>query len=105
MIICRFLGNIFFDLFKRLPFFVSDVFGDGSCLLADLPGHALGQIGVIIDGSFFVGDAMWGTDAGPNAIGLLVQDNKKRYRKTHELLHKIAGRVEVIPSHVMEEYA
>lgn len=39
----------------------SDLFGDGSYLLVDLPGHARGQVGALVDGRVLLAaDAAWG---------------------------------------------
>src|SRR5690606_4620236 len=44
------------------------LFGDRSLLLIDLPGHALGQMGVATQGIFFVADAKWAADALPHPL-------------------------------------
>lgn len=41
----------------------ADLFGDGSYLLVDLPGHARGHLGALIEDSVLLaGDAAWGRD-------------------------------------------
>ncbi len=41
----------------------ADLFGDGSYLLVDLPGHAHGHLGALIEDSVLLaGDAAWGRD-------------------------------------------
>lgn len=40
-----------------------DLLGDGSYLLLDLPGHARGHMGALVEGqALLAGDASWGTD-------------------------------------------
>lgn len=49
--------------FLLVPFHIQDYWGDGSLLLVDLPGHAEGQLGFILnlefESIFYVADAYW----------------------------------------------
>ena len=41
----------------------ADLFGDGTYLLVDLPGHAAGHVGALVEGrALLAGDAAWGRD-------------------------------------------
>ncbi|AXH96059.1 MBL fold metallo-hydrolase [Ornithinimicrobium avium] len=45
-----------------------DLFGDGRYLLVDLPGHARGHLGALVEGTaLLAGDAAWGRDLLPAA--------------------------------------
>jgi glyoxylase-like metal-dependent hydrolase (beta-lactamase superfamily II) len=80
--------------------FVSiDLFGDKSLHLVDLPGHALGQMGVAIENTLFAADATWGGEAPPHPLGFLLQENAKLYRKTFAALQNL--RVRIIPTHTI----
>lgn len=84
--------------------FVSiDLFGDGSLHLIDLPGHALGQMGVATQDACFVADASWAAGALPHPLGFLLQENSKAYRKTFESVQNIP--IEIFPTHTIEAYA
>ena len=80
-----------------------DLFGDGSLHLIDLPGHALGQMGVATQDAFFVADAKWAADTLPHRLGFLLQHDSKAYRKTFESVQNIP--VEIFPTHIIEAYA
>lgn len=82
-----------------------DLFGDQSLCLIDLPGHALGQMGVAIQNSFFVADAKWGGEGLPHPLGFLLQEDTKNYRKTFELLQKPFPSIQIIPTHTIEDHA
>ena len=82
-----------------------DLFGDGTLHLVDLPGHALGQMGVVIPDTFFIADAKWKDDALPHALGFLFQQDSKVYRKTFEALHSIRSTIKIYPTHTIEDYA
>jgi glyoxylase-like metal-dependent hydrolase (beta-lactamase superfamily II) len=87
---------------QSFPFF--DLFQDGSFFLVDLPGHALGQMGVLTKTHFFVADAMWSLEALPHPLGIWIQENSKDYRDTFEKLQKMRSSIEIIPSHTIEPY-
>lgn len=80
-----------------------DLFGDGSFHLIDLPGHALGQMGVVTQDAFFVADAKWAKDALPHPLGFLLQANSKTYRETFESVHK--SPIAIFPTHTIEAHA
>ncbi len=82
-----------------------DLFGDGTLHLVDLPGHALGQMGVAIQDAFFVADAKWAADVLPHPLGFLLQENSKVYRKTFESIQNFASPIEVFPTHTIEAHA
>ncbi|WP_144872558.1 MBL fold metallo-hydrolase [Microbacterium sp. 1.5R] len=71
-----------------------DLFGDGSYLLVDLPGHADGHLGALVGGSVLLaGDAAWGSDLLADAPRLrtlprAVQFDADAYVRT---AHTIAG--------------
>lgn len=89
-----------------------DLFGDGSILLLELPGHADGQIGAIVTrnggGRFFlVSDACWVQEAWrdlrmPSNLTRLVHHDFSAYR---QMLHRLNGfqqkypDVVIVPSH------
>jgi glyoxylase-like metal-dependent hydrolase (beta-lactamase superfamily II) len=89
-----------------------DVFGDGSCFAVDLPGHARGQLGLVVRTEeectfFLVADACW-TRAGfvdevrPHPVTSLLFDDARQYHATlgrlAELHRRDAG-VVIVPSH------
>ncbi len=80
-----------------------DLFGDASLHLIDLPGHALGQMGVATQDAFFIADAKWAKDALPHPLGFLLQENSKAYRETFESIRNIP--IEVFPTHTIEAHA
>jgi glyoxylase-like metal-dependent hydrolase (beta-lactamase superfamily II) len=80
-----------------------DLFGDSSLHLIDLPGHALGQMGIATQDAFFVADAIWAADALPHPLSFLLQENFKAYRKTFESVQNIS--IEIFPTHTIETYA
>ncbi|MGD0665589.1 MAG: hypothetical protein ABSA17_07705 [Rhabdochlamydiaceae bacterium] len=81
-----------------------DLFGDGSLHLVDLPGHAIGQMGVAIQDAFFVADAKWGAAALPHKLGFLIQEDPKLYRTTFASLQNPIPRIKVIPTHTIEAH-
>ena len=89
---------------------IYDIFGDKSVLGVDLSGHAKGQLGIIIDDTFFVSDACWYSKAyrentpPPLWIRLLFGNNKE-YLKTLDNIHlffKNHPEFKIIPSHCNE---
>jgi glyoxylase-like metal-dependent hydrolase (beta-lactamase superfamily II) len=92
-----------------------DLLGDGSILGVELPGHALGQMGLFVcDESgrlfFFVADAAWLKQAivenrPPHRIANMLFPDPKAYRETladlhtHHLAHPDT---QVVPSHCDE---
>lgn len=91
-----------------------DVFGDQSIFAVELPGHARGQIGLLLqteDGAIFiVADAVWDSDSYryqqfAQPIASLILDNTSAYKKTVEKLHtyhRIYPEVTLIPFHCRE---
>jgi glyoxylase-like metal-dependent hydrolase (beta-lactamase superfamily II) len=84
----------------------ADLFGDGSYLVLDLPGHANGHVGAVIDHRIVLaGDAAWGSDligAAPRLRTLprLVQHDMVAYRETAARLQSLAAAgVRVVCSH------
>lgn len=83
-----------------------DLFGDGSYLVVDLPGHADGHVGALVEGRVLLaGDAAWGRDlldAAPKmkAVPRAVQNDFEAYRRTGEILAELAAAgIRVVCSH------
>lgn len=76
----------------------------------DLPGHALGQMGLSIGNTFFVADAAWSIESIenevlPNWLGLHIQHDPGAYIKTFKAicnLQKTDKEIRCIPTHVIE---
>lgn len=76
-----------------------DLFGDGSALLVDLPGHSTGQIGLYLPETprgalFLVADAAWSQDAiadlrPPPSLVTAMLGETGTYRRTLENLHRL----------------
>ena len=79
-----------------------DLFDDGSLFLVDLPGHALGQMGVATSNQFFVADAQWSAKGPPHPISFCLQDDSMAYRRTYEAIEKLHSRTEIFPNHEIE---
>lgn len=96
---------------KFLPFReIYDIFNDGSVVGIELSGHAKGQMGIIIDKTFFVSDACWYSKSyrenlpPPLWVRLLLCENKT-YLETLNKLHnfyKQHSDFKIIPSHCNE---
>ena len=88
-----------------------DLFGDGTVLLVDLPGHAAGHSGLWFDdGSgpvFLIADATWSSDALekgvlPPAVVTAWLGDDPAYRDTFARLHALGRQhphVRLVPSH------
>lgn len=83
-----------------------DLLGDGSYLVVDLPGHADGHFGALIDGRVLLaGDAAWGSDlihASGNlrALPRAVQHDTDLYAATARSLGELAASgIRVVCSH------
>lgn len=83
-----------------------DLFGDGSYLLVDLPGHAEGHVGALVDGrALLAGDAAWGRDllgasADLRAVPRAVQHDHAEYVRTAANLQRISDAgIRVVCSH------
>ncbi len=92
-----------------------DLFGDESVWAVPLPGHAVGQVGLIVRAGgaapmFLVADACWHSsayreDRPPHALANLLFADAAQYRATlHDLhtLHMHTPAVSVVPSHCDE---
>ncbi len=86
-----------------------DLFGDGSVILVDLPGHTPGSVGVLAHTEhgwiLIAGDAAWHElqiqhvrqkSAYP---GVLVDDDRDETYRTLQRLHLARHRVRIIPTH------
>lgn len=95
-----------------------DVFGDESVWAVELPGHAAGQVGLIVRASegqtyFLVADACWHSsayreDRPPHALTNLLFADPAQYRATlHGLhtLHTRAPALRLVPAHCEEARA
>ncbi len=94
-----------------------DLFGDGSLQLVQLPGHACGQIGLLVHTSrgplLFAADGAWLTQAirecrPPARLTNLIVDNAQAVRTTLEKLHifmQACPDVRIVPSHCPEAFA
>jgi glyoxylase-like metal-dependent hydrolase (beta-lactamase superfamily II) len=84
-----------------------DLFGDGSLLAVELPGHCPGHWGLWVSGqpeALFIGDAAWSIRAikdqqPPPAFTTGLLGDTEIYRQTLRDLKVVAARLEVIPSH------
>lgn len=77
-----------------------DLFSDQSLYLVDLPGHALGQIGVAMGNAFFVADALWGNfKTPPHFLGQLLQQNPAAYKTTFQKLQKLPPNIKLYSTH------
>jgi glyoxylase-like metal-dependent hydrolase (beta-lactamase superfamily II) len=90
-----------------VPFTCYDVSGDGSLIAVELPGHAAGQLGLVVDNEYYlVSDACWlknsheGNLHPHNAVQLLT-DNWSDYLSTLGKLHRLSGNssLKIVPSH------
>lgn len=83
-----------------LPFQSVDLFSDRSLYLVDLPGHTMGQMGVLTSEQFFVADALWSEKGRPHPLGFWIQEDPDAYKKTYETLHFL--NLPLIPTHIIE---
>jgi glyoxylase-like metal-dependent hydrolase (beta-lactamase superfamily II) len=94
-----------------------DLFGDGSLLAVELPGHAIGQLGLFVndegDRSYFlIADACWLSRAyqeliNPHPIANLIFADRSQYRDTLEKihrLHQLNPSVKIVPTHCLETW-
>ncbi len=89
-----------------------DIFGDGSIIAVELPGHATGQLGLFLTDAdnqtfFLIADACWLSRAyqnflTPHPIAKLIFSNQQEYvttlQKIHQL-HKLNPEIKIIPTH------
>lgn len=102
---------------KWRPFEVGwDLLGDQSLLAIDLPGHAIGQIGLAFENDegesiFLVADACWSRRAfrenlTPNLLGWIPQADCGAYRETLNKLNELHSRspeINIIPTHCEDD--
>lgn len=92
-----------------------DLFADGSVRVFDLPGHAAGQIGVLVqrspdDRAFLVADSVWTSriyrgNLKPTLPFRLLADSVRDVTTTQQRLHELHCRypdIEIIPTHCPE---
>ncbi len=94
-----------------------DLFGDGSLLLLRLPGHARGQLGLLLHTAagpaLLAADGAWLSRSirerrGPGRAGYLIADDARALDATLARLHAFAQarpEVTIIPTHCPESYA
>jgi glyoxylase-like metal-dependent hydrolase (beta-lactamase superfamily II) len=94
-----------------------DVFGDGALRLVALPGHAHGQVGMLVQTAeraiLLAADGAWLTRAirelrPPSPLTYLFIDDRRAVRETLRRLHDFARQqpeVALIPTHCPEAYA
>jgi len=93
-----------------------DLFGDGSLIAIPLPGHAAGQIGLLLSTAsaevLLCADAAWSSRAlrenrPPHPVAGLVMDDRAAYRVTFERLREWQAsdpELVVVPSHCREYF-
>src|SRR5699024_9544462 len=91
-----------------------DVFADGSIMAVDLPGHAVGQIGIIFQTKnrikFLCADAVWQSiqykkQIKSHPLMKLIADDRRALDESFNRVlqfHKQYPEVEIIPSHCRE---
>ncbi|MFE5321156.1 MBL fold metallo-hydrolase [Paenibacillus sp. NPDC056579] len=91
-----------------------DLFGDGSVIAVDVPGHAAGQIGILLStGSgdiFLCADAVWSSRAfrerrPPHWLAGFIMSSRSEYMKSFDNIvqvHKRYPELQLIPSHCSE---
>jgi glyoxylase-like metal-dependent hydrolase (beta-lactamase superfamily II) len=94
-----------------------DLFGDGSAVLVELPGHARGQLGLLARTEkgrvLFAADSVWLSASyrerrPPHWVTHLFLDDPRALRRTIDRLHDFARAnpdLAVIPSHCPEAFA
>ncbi len=95
---------------------IHDLWGDGSVRLVELPGHARGQFGMLVEAEqgplFFVADGCWLSrnyreNLPPHWLTHFLVDDKHAVRDTVARLHHFAKRnpgVTLIPTHCPETF-
>ena len=93
-----------------------DVFGDGSLIAVDLPGHATGQVGLFVQTGdetvFLSADACWTTrsyadNVLPARIAGAVFDSWDDYRTSLSRLHRfheLHPEIPILPSHCQQAW-
>lgn len=89
-----------------VPVTAADLLGDGSYLVVDLPGHADGHVGALVEQQVLLaGDAAWGSDLLDAASRLrtlpkAVQHDAEAYQRTARTLGGlVAAGVRIVCSH------
>lgn len=94
-----------------------DLFGDGSLLLLRLPGHARGQLGVLLHTArgryLLAADGAWTSQSireqrGPGRAGYMIADDRHALDATLAKLHAFAlanPEVRIVPTHCPESLA
>jgi len=104
---------------EYLPFkFGYQVFGDDSIIAVELPGHAVGHIGLFLkvnanERIFLVADACWTSEAylqliPPHPFAFLIMANKKAYLQTLRAIHDLhqhSPNIKIIPAHCEKTWA
>lgn len=89
-----------------------DLFGDGSIRLVDLPGHAPGMLGALVnvadEGTYFLcADACWSLDAiessgTPRGVHRRIASDKREQDETYRKLARLKSEMpdlQIVPSH------
>lgn len=91
---------------EGIPLRAADLFGDGSYLIVDLPGHADGHVGALVERRVLLaGDAAWGHDlleaaADMRPLPRTVQHDPDDYVRTSASLQMLAeAGLRVVCSH------
>jgi len=91
-----------------------DLFGDGSLIAVDIPGHAAGQIGLLLSTAehayFLCADAVWSSRAyrehrPPHPLAGLIMASRGQYRDSFARvcrLHRQYPDIRIVPSHCGE---
>ncbi len=89
-----------------VPLRAADLLGDGAYLVVDLPGHADGHVGALVEGRVLLaGDAAWGSDlleatGSMRRLPRLVQHDPERYAQTAATLRALADAgIRIVCSH------
>jgi len=96
--------------------FSYDLFGDGSLIAVDLPGHTTAQMGLYMRSDdqeyLLVADSCWMSrsireNVGPNFLTKIITKNSKQYMETLLCLHKLHlsdPSIKQVPSHCGEMF-
>lgn len=86
-----------------------DLFGDGSVVVVDLPGHTPGNVGVVLHTAsgwvLLAGDAAWhryqvdDIRQKSSYPGALVDEDRRETFRTLHRLHAVRNEVSVVPTH------
>ncbi|MEC4894928.1 MAG: MBL fold metallo-hydrolase [Oscillatoria sp. PMC 1051.18] len=94
-----------------------DLFGDGSILAVELPGHVMGQLGIFLTDAdeqtyFLVADACWLRRAyqelvTPHPLANLIFSDRRAYANTLQKihrLHQLNPLIKIVPTHCQETW-